>query len=326
MQNNEINVNIDKCLPSGISHTFDTGYAMAYGFEEAIMIKNIQYFITSNANRGLNFYEGRYWTYDRLEDFVKHFPYWSIQTVRRVLNSLVNQKVLIKNQFNNHWSNRTVWYAFEDQEKFIKNIKPPKTPMPLPPNTEIQNKIADLLKSTNDRCLNQQMTDVENGKCIYTSNITTDISSNTPPPPSRGDSANASSVGVKKLKKEISQEAKDLYPLFLKTILDFDPDFAPPKNSVPLLEAIDKMLKEDKRRPGEILRVLEWGINDNVIRGDWNGWSSKILGDKNPADYLRKKFQGISTASKAKKDRKFSPSSNDDQAYETMKKMSEGAL
>ncbi len=326
MQNNEINVNVDKCLPSGISHAFDSGYAKAYGVEEAIVIRNLQYFITANANRGLNFHEGKYWTYDRLEDFVNHFPYWTPKIVRRILASLVKQNVIIKGDFNIYWSNRTTWYAFNDEEKFLPDKKPAKTPTPLPPPPEIQKMFADLPKRANGNCPNGQMRNDQMGNCIYTSNNTTEISSNTPPPPSRGDSANASSAREKKSKIEISQEAKDLFPLFIKVIHDFEPEYLIPKNMRPMLESIEKMLKEDKRRPGEILRVLEWGVNDNVIQGTWSGWSSKILGDKNPADYLRKKFQGISTASKATVKRKFAPSSNDAESLEKTKKWMEDAI
>ena len=112
---------------SGISHGFDTGYAMSYGVDEAIMIRNLQFFITANANRGHNFHEGRFWTYDRLEDFPKHFPYWSVKQCRRIIESLISKKVIIVGEFNTRWSNRTCWYAFNNQSKFIKNTKPPKS-------------------------------------------------------------------------------------------------------------------------------------------------------------------------------------------------------
>ncbi len=156
--------------------------------------------------------------------------------------------------------------------------------------------------------------------------LSKEITSKETPPTPKGDDSIESCVRSKKSLIEISQEAKDLYALFIKTIQEFKPNFAVPKNPRPITESIQKMLEEDKRKPDEIIRVLEWGINDNLIRGDWNGWSSKILGAKNPASYLRLKFEGIELASKAKKERKFSPCSNDDKAYEKMKEMSARAI
>jgi len=120
MSDEKIEVNPSaQVFPSGISHAFDTGYAMAYGVEEALMIATLQHFIITNARSGHNFREGRYWTYDRLENFPNHFPYWSKHQVYRILKSLIKQGVIIVGSFNKGWSDRTRWYSFADHANFI---------------------------------------------------------------------------------------------------------------------------------------------------------------------------------------------------------------
>lgn len=121
-----------------------------------------------------------------------------------------------------------------------------------------------------------------------------------------------------KKRKEATEEAKALFLKFIQIIKDFKPTYVV-KGEHNILESLDEMLS-DGRKEEEILRVLAWGVKDNVIRGDWNGWSSKII-CKNPASYLCTKFEQIDTASKAKKDRKFAPCSDDTAAHEKLKGM-----
>jgi len=132
-------------------------------------------------------------------------------------------------------------------------------------------------------------------------------------------------VCSKKSKPKISEEAKSLYPIFIKAIKDFKPSYAVNKNTEPVLKSLDEMLHEDKRAPEDILRVLRWGLNDNLVRDKWDGWSSKIL-CKNPAAYLREKFDKIDSQSTAKKERKFSPCSDDNEALRLAKEMTARAL
>ena len=186
MTNKTLPVN-NEALPSGISHGFDTGYAIAYGVDEAIMIKNLQFFIQSNANRGHNFHQGRFWTYDRLQDLPNHFPYWTIKQIRRILKSLIDQKVIMRDEFNKVWSERTSWYAFINQEKFVPNIKPPKVATPVPESEsytpEIQINSLVMPKRATERCPNGQLTNVQMGNCtLSASTITSTITSSLSPP------------------------------------------------------------------------------------------------------------------------------------------------
>ena len=101
-------------------HSFDIELAQEFGLDEAIMISNFQFWISKNLANGRHEYEGRFWTYNSIPDFVKIFPYWTEKQVRRILDSLVVQGVLIKGNHGKNGYDRTLWYAFLDESKFLK--------------------------------------------------------------------------------------------------------------------------------------------------------------------------------------------------------------
>ena len=305
MPNKTLPVN-NQVLPSGIFHGFDTGYAIAYGVDEAIMIRNLQWFITANANRGHNFHEGRFWTYDRLDDFLAHFPYWSKQSIRRILASLIKQNVILKGEFNQIWSLRTQWYAFVDQERFIPNIKIPETPAPVL-NIDMlkstsQEKIFEnphMLKSTSDRCRNQHLTNVENDICILdTSSITTAISSSSSLKVSEQPAeaimpAKAAEAKKKKSSIEFSEEVEEVHDKMIGSLQSVKEDYRFSKaQTLAVMTSIDLMIRLDGRTAQKILDVFRWAVNDSF-------WQDKMF-KPNPAKYLREKFDQLEMKMNAK--------------------------
>lgn len=324
MTEKDLPVNEDSpVFPSGVSHGFDTGYAIAYGVDEAIMIKNLQFFITANANRGHNFREGRYWTYDKLEDFPKHFPYWTVKQIRRIIASLVEQEVIVRGEFNTEWSKRTSWYAFKDEKKFIVNTKPPKQPP--------QQTSPDLPKRANDSCPNGQMSDAQTGNCnIDTSTLTDAISSSSslkvPEEPVVAKATEVEKIDSSKPKRirtpsEFSPKVKEVGDKMINALVRNKPNYVPPRNLAPFLTHVDYLLRLDKRDPTLLLDVFTWAIADSF-------WCDKMY-KPNPAEYLRKQFDQLEMKMNAKpapKERKFAPSSNDARALETMEEMRKRAL
>ncbi len=263
IENQELHVNqvctdgIKSAEPSGIPNGFDTGYAMAYGVEEAIMIVHFQHFISGNANRNHNFREGRFWTYDRLKDFPNHFPYWTVKQVRRILNSLVKQKVLIKGEFNGCWSDRTQWYAFKDQDHFIKNIKPPKTPLPIPD---------DLPKRASDKSPNGNLSDAQTGICTIDTNTIPDT--------------------ITKIQEEENvhvQHAKMLTDFMLDRLSTHNHTYKP-ATPLPIQKELQKFLQENPHlTPRDIINVFEWALQHHI-------WKATMYKERNVAKYFCKKF------------------------------------
>lgn len=110
---------------------FDYRIANEYGLEEAVVINKFQLLIESNKLAGRNYYQGRTWTFNSYQEWVsdsnekkKYFPCFSPQQMRRILDSLIDQKVLIKGNFNKRRNDKTNWYAFFEEEIWIEAKSP----------------------------------------------------------------------------------------------------------------------------------------------------------------------------------------------------------
>lgn len=104
-------------------YIFDIKTANEYGVNEAIMIKYFQYWIFNNKVNNRNYYDGSYWTYNSKRAFTELFPFWSIQNIKTILNHLIEKGVLKTGNYNQTPYDRTLWYAFVDEEKWIGNNK-----------------------------------------------------------------------------------------------------------------------------------------------------------------------------------------------------------
>lgn len=105
-----------------MQHSFNVDMAKIYGIEVAIFLNNIAYWVNFNKNEGNNFYEGRYWTFNKIKSFPEHFPYWGHKQVERILNKCVSEGLLIKGCFNKLKYDRTCWYSLSDLSEEILNI------------------------------------------------------------------------------------------------------------------------------------------------------------------------------------------------------------
>ena len=98
-----------------MDYQFDVNHAKAYGVEEAIMLANFLFWIRHNRANRKNQHEGRTWTYNTLEAFAELFLFWTVKQIRRILDSLIEQRVLVKGDHNARAYDRTCWYALADE-------------------------------------------------------------------------------------------------------------------------------------------------------------------------------------------------------------------
>lgn len=115
------NISEQVCQGQNIGRTYilKEEIAKQYGVESAILIQHFQYSINYHKRNGNHFYEGRYWTYNSFPSLVNLYPFWSIQKIKRIIKYLLDKNVLISGNFNKHKYDRTKWYAFQNEEKFI---------------------------------------------------------------------------------------------------------------------------------------------------------------------------------------------------------------
>ena len=88
--------------------------AKGLGVNEAIVLQQIHGWLVSNEKRGLNYKNGRYWTFNSLKKWHEnHFSFWSESTLKRVFASLENKGILIVGNFNRSKLDRTKWYSID---------------------------------------------------------------------------------------------------------------------------------------------------------------------------------------------------------------------
>lgn len=132
------------------NHSFDVHVATEYrSVDLAILVWNFQYWISLNKRLKRNQHEGRTWTYQTVRELRAIFPYWSIQQIDRLIKKAVDHKILIKGNFNKSKFDRTMWYAFQNEEKFmISRNSEMEIPEPGNPNTDTEEPIPDTIPNT----------------------------------------------------------------------------------------------------------------------------------------------------------------------------------
>ena len=97
-----------------MEHSFNIELAKEYGILEAILLKNIWFWIEKNKANDKNFYDGTYWTYNSTRAFNELFPYASESSIKRALKGLQEKGIIKTGNYNKSSYDRTLWYAFTD--------------------------------------------------------------------------------------------------------------------------------------------------------------------------------------------------------------------
>jgi hypothetical protein len=104
-------------------HVFLPSLAQEFGVYEAIAIHAFQWWIGEHRDKGEFLFEGRHWCYYAVADLAKQWPYFTPDQVRRIMESLLKQGVLLR---GNWWkeagwkiASRVTWFAFSDEERFL---------------------------------------------------------------------------------------------------------------------------------------------------------------------------------------------------------------
>lgn len=129
--------------------TFSFSAKLAIEFNSidlAILIKHFQYWIIKNKALEKNFLEGKTWTYQTMEDIEAVFPIWSIDQVKRLIVKAIEKKILVKGNFNKSKFDRTLWYAFVDEERFVKDAEIKKM------FPKVRNRQMESAESENGKC------------------------------------------------------------------------------------------------------------------------------------------------------------------------------
>lgn len=93
--------------------------AQEYGDREAIIIQTFRMWIQHNRANGSNYREGRYWTYNNLSALQKIWTWLTVSQIKHCIGKLVDRGVLLVEKHAEDQRDRTNWYAFTDEPRFL---------------------------------------------------------------------------------------------------------------------------------------------------------------------------------------------------------------
>jgi len=91
--------------------------ATKIGLSEAIFLQQLHYWL----DRSVNVEEGHKWVYNTAKKWQEQFPFWSINTIRRIIKSLEDKQLVISDSFNSLLIDKTKWYRINYEK--IKQIE-----------------------------------------------------------------------------------------------------------------------------------------------------------------------------------------------------------
>lgn len=97
-----------------MNYNFDIAIAQELGVSAAIVVQNLQFWIKKNEANDKHFHDGRYWTFNSMKAWHELFPFWTERQIRKILDDLVEKRIIIKGNYNEMKYDRTLWYAFTD--------------------------------------------------------------------------------------------------------------------------------------------------------------------------------------------------------------------
>tara|TARA_B100000029_G_scaffold462387_1_gene494854 strand:+ start:135 stop:521 length:387 start_codon:yes stop_codon:yes gene_type:complete len=96
-------------------------HAVLFGYIEAVLIHHFMYWIDFNRKKKQHLHDDRYWTYSSVSTLHKsYFPFFSEGQIRRAIDSLHSENVIIKGNYNKMKYDKTTWYALTDEDRLAE--------------------------------------------------------------------------------------------------------------------------------------------------------------------------------------------------------------
>jgi len=212
------------------THSFGVHLAIKYGMEKAALIHHFQHWINLNKRKksSTHFRNGHWWMYQKRSEMNAALPYLSEDSIRHHCEGLVEEGVLKTGNFNKLKIDKTLWYAFVDEEAFL--------------DPEIEEKFT---KGENPNRGGENPNPCgENPKAI-------------PDPKSSDPKTTDKEIHKKGSSTPPSADAEGLLELFLTKIKERNPEFKDPNRAIWLSE-MDKLLRIDKRSVEKTREIIIW--------------------------------------------------------------------
>lgn len=102
-----------------MEHHFNVEDAKKYGIEKAVLLNNLRFWLERNRANQKNAYQHEdgntyYWTFNSSSALAILFPYLNERSIRRYLQELEDDGVIISGCFNKNSYDRTKWYSMPE--------------------------------------------------------------------------------------------------------------------------------------------------------------------------------------------------------------------
>ncbi len=94
------------------------GLAVLIGLNEAIFCQQLHYLIQKRGEK----HEEVLWVHHTYDEWRDYFPFWSVETIKRVIRGLQDSEHVIARTFNEAKIDRTKWYRL-DYSKFDRQVE-----------------------------------------------------------------------------------------------------------------------------------------------------------------------------------------------------------
>jgi len=115
---------------------------------QAYFLQQVKYWIGVNMRKPKNqayYNDGRWWMYNTLDEWHDQFPWLSVMTIRRIIDELKKNGLLITGNYNKKKYDKTVWYSI-DERKLDELIDEHMTVCSKRTHGSVQNEHMDLVK------------------------------------------------------------------------------------------------------------------------------------------------------------------------------------
>ena len=112
-------------------HSFNVEAATKYGVACALLLEHIGYWVKRNQASGVNRRNGKYWMYKSVKDFSRAYPYLTENQIRRAIEKLRSEELIVSDHFSAGECSRTLWYTLtKNGKKLISGSGVDLAPVP----------------------------------------------------------------------------------------------------------------------------------------------------------------------------------------------------
>jgi len=84
--------------------------AVAVGLNEALFLQQLHYWLQKSGKQR----DDRVWVYNTYDEWLAQFPFWSLRTLRRVINGLEERGIVLSTErYNTSKVDHTKWYGID---------------------------------------------------------------------------------------------------------------------------------------------------------------------------------------------------------------------